>query len=60
MKTFNAFQAVCLFAAAPFLMGWLTKNPFPYAQVALWITGIAYLVGFIASFFLPEPPKELE
>lgn len=47
MKTFNSIQAVVLFALWPFLLGWLNTATFTGATVALWICGIAYVVGFV-------------
>lgn len=35
-RVFNAFQMICVFAALPFVISWLSTNPFPYAQAAFW------------------------
>lgn len=47
LKTFNAFQIVGLFAAWPFLIGWLGQSEFSGAT-ALWVVaGVVYALGFI-------------
>lgn len=52
MREFNAFQIVAFFAAFPFLIGWLSTKPFPYAGLAMGVACLAYLVyfGFMCSF----------
>lgn len=35
-RAFNAFQMICVFASLPFVISWLSTNPFPYAQAAFW------------------------
>ena len=47
IRAFNAFQLVSLFAALPFIVGWLKTNPFPLAVAAFWVAIVAYLVLFI-------------
>jgi ABC-type transport system involved in cytochrome c biogenesis permease subunit len=47
MKLFNAIQLITLFGAFPFLLNWLTTNPFPYSNVAFWLALIAYLVLYV-------------
>lgn len=46
MIGFNAFQLVCLFAAAPFIIGWLMQGPFSYATPLGFAACAAYVVGF--------------
>ncbi len=43
---FNAFQLTCLFAAFPFIIGWLHSDPFPYSIAAFWVSIVAYIVLF--------------
>lgn len=47
MKLFNAFQIICLFTAAPYVIGWLGTNPFTYSVALFWAAIAAYVVGFI-------------
>lgn len=47
IRAFNAFQLVTLFAAMPFIVGWLHSNPFSYSSAAFWTSVIVYLVMFI-------------
>ena len=46
LKAFNAFQITLCFAAAPFILGWLSEAQFPAASVAFWVGVCAYVVGF--------------
>lgn len=48
MKEFNAFQMVCCFAGAPFLIQWLSTASFAGAMAAFWVAVVAYIVGFFA------------
>lgn len=47
MKFFNSLQVTGLFAGAPFLMNWLTTNPFPFAKTAFWVACVVYVVAFV-------------
>ncbi len=51
MVAFNAFQLVLLFACAPFIIGWLHGDPFPFSVAVKWVAGAAYLVLFVAHVF---------
>ncbi len=58
IRAFNAFQLVTLFAALPFIVGWLKTNPFPFSPAAFYTAIVAYLVLFvvlcIAAFELTD------
>lgn len=47
MKLFNSIQLVTLFGTFPFLLNWLTTNPFQYSGVAFWLALIAYIVLYV-------------
>ena len=47
MRLFNAIQIVVLFGAFPFLLNWLSTNPFQYGLVAFWLALVAYIVFFV-------------
>ncbi len=47
IRAFNAFQLVTLFAAMPYILGWLGSSPFPYAAGAFWTAIVVYIVLFI-------------
>jgi len=49
MKTFNAFQAVCCFVAAPFGLSWLYGQTFPGAGIGFYVGCVLYLVAFILN-----------
>lgn len=49
LKAFNAFQMTVLFSAMPFLLMWLSKADFQWAQVAFWLSMIVYLVMFCGA-----------
>ena len=44
LKAFNAFQIVTLFAAMPFLVGYLGRKPFAYSEAAFWVAIVAYVI----------------
>ena len=46
MKTFNAFQMVCLFAIIPFVLSWLSIQTFAGAGIAWWVGCSIYTVSF--------------
>lgn len=48
MKEFNAFQMVCCFASAPFMIQWLSTAEFAGATAASCVGIVAYVVGFYA------------
>lgn len=48
-QVFNAFQLVALFAGLPFLIGWLGKTPFPYAEAAFWTAICVYVLLFCTN-----------
>jgi len=45
-RVFNAFQLTALFTACPYLIYWLSTNPFPYAGAAFWTAICTYVVAF--------------
>ncbi len=49
IRAFNAFQLVALFAAMPFIVGWLHSNPFPYSTAAFWVSIAVYVIVFIGN-----------
>lgn len=58
IRAFNAFQLVTLFAAMPYILGWLSSSPFPYAAGAFWVAIVVYVVLFgvmcVGTFELTE------
>lgn len=46
IRAFNAFQLVTLFAAMPYILAWLGKDPFTYAGGAFWVAIVVYVVLF--------------
>ncbi|QDT54644.1 hypothetical protein Pan44_26790 [Caulifigura coniformis] len=44
---FNSFQAVALFSAMPFLIGWLSQQTFPGCKVAGFVATIVYIISFV-------------
>lgn len=54
MRLFNSFQIVAMFVGWPFLMNWLTKEPFQGATIAFYGACALYLVMFgfaVAAFY---------
>lgn len=51
IRAFNAFQLVTLFAAMPYIVGWLHSNPFPFSIAAFWTALVVYVVLFIVMCF---------
>jgi hypothetical protein len=49
IRVFNAFQLVTLFAAAPYIIGWLGSSPFPYSAAAFWTAIVVYIVLFVGN-----------
>ncbi len=49
IRIFNAFQLVCLFTAMPYLIQWLTTEPFAYSGAAYWLAMCVYVVMFFAN-----------
>lgn len=47
LRAFNAFQVVTLFAALPYLIGWLYTAPFPFSVAAFGTALVVYGVLFI-------------
>ncbi len=47
MKLFNAFQAVLMFVAWPFLVQWLNQQDFSGASAAFYGACALYVVGFV-------------
>lgn len=45
MRLFNSLQLVGLFAGWPYLLNWLSTNPFPHASIAFWTSCVFYLIG---------------
>jgi hypothetical protein len=48
MKTFNSFQAVSFFAAAPFGLAWLQSQQFTGANIGFWVGCVIYVIAFVA------------
>jgi hypothetical protein len=46
LKLFNAFQIVTLFAALPYIIGWLYTAPFPFSIAALATAVVVYVILF--------------
>lgn len=46
IRAFNAFQLVTFFAAMPYILAWLGKDPFTYAGGAFWVAIVVYVVLF--------------
>ena len=46
MKVFNSIQIVALFAGFPYLISWLSSEPFRHSGVAFWTAVVAYVVSF--------------
>lgn len=46
-KVFNSFQITALFAAMPFLVGWLWTATFSGAAALTWVAIVAYVVFFV-------------
>lgn len=47
LKAFNSLQITALFAASPYLIGWLANASFPAHTAAFWLSIIGYGVLFI-------------
>ena len=47
LKLFNSLQIVTLFAAMPYIIGWLHGGPFVYSTGALWLACAVYVAMFI-------------
>lgn len=43
-RLFNSVQLVGLFAGMPYLISWLSTNPFPAAPLAYYTTCVGYVV----------------
>lgn len=49
-RLFNSIQLVGLFAGMPYLISWLSTNPFPAAPIAYYTACTAYVViGIIVT-----------
>ncbi len=46
LTVFNSFQITALFAAFPFLIGWLFNAEFQWHSAAAWAALVAYVVYF--------------
>lgn len=46
MAIFNAFQLMCAFAAAPFLITYVKGADFYAHMVLFWVLIVGYIVGF--------------
>lgn len=46
IRAFNAFQIVTLFAAMPYIIGWLGSTEFPFQSGAYWVAIAVYVVMF--------------
>lgn len=51
MAFFNSFQLTVLFAAWPFIIGWLKTQPFEYSGALFWVAIVAYLIHFGFTVF---------
>jgi len=46
MKIFNSIQIVTLFGGFPFLLNWLSGNPFNWSNIAFWVALVAYVIMY--------------